>query len=150
VTSPDVSVHVVTGETATLLHCVDEDVFDHPVQADLLQAFLDNPSNVLVVAVVEGRVVGMASGVAYAHPDKPLALFINEVGVSRRFHRLGIGRMLMRHILGWGRERGCTEAWVATEVSNSAARKLYEATGGIEDEEHAVVYVYPLATQSAS
>jgi len=38
------------------------------------------------------------------------------------------------------------EAWVATEVGNSAARALYRATGGREDSERAVVYTYDLGT----
>lgn len=139
-----ISIHVVSHETASLLDRVDGDVFDHDVQPELLRAFLANPSNVLVVAVVEGEVVGMATGMAYVHPDKPLSLFINEVGVSRRHQRRGIGRRLMSAILGWGRQRGCTEAWVATEVGNVAARALYRSGGGVEDEERAVVYVYPL------
>ena len=29
---------------------------------------------------------------------------------------------------------GCRSAWVATERSNSAARRLYETAGGIEEE----------------
>jgi ribosomal protein S18 acetylase RimI-like enzyme len=144
-TAPAVSLHILSPDTASLLDGVDDDVFDHPVQPALLRAFLANPSNVLVVAAVSGQVVGMASGMAYVHPDKPVALFINEVGVSARFHGHGIGRKLMSAILAWGRERGCAEAWVATEQSNTAARALYKAAGGVEDDEHAVVYVYPLA-----
>jgi ribosomal protein S18 acetylase RimI-like enzyme len=149
-TAPAISIHVVALETAMLLDDVDDDVFDHPVRPELLRAYLADPDNVLVVAVVEGRVVGMATGVAYVHPDKPLALFINEVGVSSRFHRLGIGRMLVQRILAWGGEHGCTEAWVATEVSNAAACRLYESAGGIEDKEHAVVYVFRVPQPSVA
>ncbi len=129
---------------------MDEDVFDHQVQPELLSAFLANPSNILVVAVAEGQVVGMATGISYVHPDKPLALFINEVGVSSRFQRQGLGRKLVTLILKEGKERGCTEAWVATELNNEPARALYEATGGVPDEEHAVVYVYPLKAKGGA
>lgn len=142
--SPAVSIHLVSQANAAILDSVDEDVFDNQVQPELLNAFLANPSNILVVAVAEGQVVGMATGISYVHPDKPLALFINEVGVSSRFHRQGLGRKLVTGILKEGKERGCTEAWVATELDNEPARALYEATGGVPDEEHAVVYVYPL------
>ena len=131
-------------ENASLLDTVDEDVFDHEVQPELLRVFLANPANLLVVAVSEGQVVGMASGITYVHPDKPLALFINEVGVSARFHRRGLGKQLVSRLIEKGQEAGCTEAWVATEVDNKPARALYEALGGVQDEELAVVYVYPL------
>jgi hypothetical protein len=53
--------------------------------------------------------------------------------------------MLMECILNWGQEHGCVEAWVATEVSNQAARRLYASIGGTPDDEPAIVYVYPLA-----
>lgn len=142
--SPSVQIHVVGPATASLLDNVDDDVFDHRVQPELLQAFLSNPANLLVVAVHEAQVVGMASGLAYVHPDKPLALFINEVGVSERFHRRGIGRQLVSTLIAKGRSLGCREAWVATELGNEPARGLYQALGGVPDAEHAVVYVYPL------
>jgi len=144
VNSSDVTIHTVSPNSAGLLDRVDADVFDHPVQTRYLHAFLANPANVLVVAEADGVVVGMATGIAYIHPDKPLSLFINEVGVSARHQRRGIGRRLIAAILHRGRQLGCREAWVATEVSNAAARALYEATGGVADDERAVVYVYPL------
>ncbi|MDX1966512.1 MAG: GNAT family N-acetyltransferase [Planctomycetaceae bacterium] len=138
-------IHVVTAAAASLLDQLDDDVFDQDVQPDLLREFLASPSHVLVVAVWSTQVVGMATGVVHVHPDKPRSLFINEVGVSRRFHRRGIGRGLIAAILDWGRTRGCVEAWVAAEAGDIAAQSFYEATGGIAEDEHAVVYVYPLA-----
>ncbi len=86
----------------------------------------------------------MATGIAYVHPDKPLSLFINEVGVSPRYQRQGIARRLTDRLLDHAKALGCKEAWVATEESNRAARALYAATGGVEDEDRAVVYLYPL------
>jgi aminoglycoside 6'-N-acetyltransferase I len=142
--APDISIHLITTANSFLLDRVDDDVFDHKVQPALLRAFLASPTNALVVAVADDEVIGMASGVAYVHPDKPLQLFINEVGVSARFHRRGLGKKLLAALLQRGRELGCYEAWVATEVSNSAARALYISEGGKEDEERAVVYVYSL------
>ena len=151
-TSNQVGLHLVTTETAHWLDRVDDDVFDHPVQRALVSEFLANPMNHLVVAVVNSAsgagtgdlVIGMASAISFVHPDKPLQLFINEVGVTERFQRRGIGARLVGFLLEHGRRLGCTEAWVVTEVGNTAARALYLAIGGEEDDEHAVVYTYPL------
>jgi RimJ/RimL family protein N-acetyltransferase len=145
---PAFHVHLVTEATRDLLDHVDDDVFDHPVRPEYLTAFLANPANLLAVAVTvaDGTVVGMASGSAYAHPDKPLQLFVMEVGVAARFHRRGVGAAVVDALLRRGRELGCREAWVATEAGNEAARGLYRALGGVEDDEPAVVYVFPLAT----
>ncbi len=146
---PAVSIHLISQANASILDRVDDDVFDSDVRPELLHAFLSNPSNLLVVAVAESAVVGMASGVCYVHPDKPLALFINEVGVSRRFHRLGLGRRLLSRLFERGEELGCTEGWVATESSNKTARAFYEALGGTPDDEPAVVYTYALRAQAS-
>lgn len=142
--TPSISIHLVTAANVALLDRIDPDVFDHPVRADLLAQFLAQPANVLAVAVADGTVVGMASGFSYVHPDKPLSLFLNEVGVSARFHRRGIASRLIAAVLDHARSIGCHEAWVATEVDNLPARELYRRTGGREDDQHAVVYVYPL------
>jgi aminoglycoside 6'-N-acetyltransferase I len=147
-TTGDATVLLVTAENAHLLDRVDPDVFDHEVRPDLLRQLLGNPMNHLAVAVVDGTVVGMASAISYVHPDKPLQLFINEVGVAGGYRRRGIARRLMDLIIDHGRRLGCTEAWVATEVGNTAARALYRATGGVEDEERAVVFTYELGSRS--
>ncbi len=148
--TPSVAIHVVDHDNASLLDRVDEDVFDYPVRPELLRAFLENPANLLVVAVTACEVVGMATGIAYLHPDKPLSLFINEVGVSGRFRRRGIGRNLVTALIARGRELGCVEAWVATEQDNKAARALYQSLGGEQDDQYAVVYTYPLSEQPLS
>jgi ribosomal protein S18 acetylase RimI-like enzyme len=141
-----IQVEFITAANAKILDRVDEDVFDFPVQREYVDAFLASPTNLLVVAVDSETVVGMATALMYTHPDKPLQMFINEVGVSCRFHRQGIGRKLVDALLRRARELGCHEAWVATEVSNTAARALFAATGGKEHKEHAVVYFYRFDT----
>lgn len=143
-------IHHVSQVNAALLDCVAADVFDQEIRPELLRSFLANEANQLVVAVVDGTVVGMASGITYVHPDKPLALFINEVGVSEKFHRQGIGRKLVSALIQRGKDLGCVEAWVATELDNLPARALYEGLGGVPDQENAVVYVYSLNEQRGS
>ena len=97
-----------------------------------------------MVALEAGIVIGMASGIAYVHPDKPPQLFVNEVAVAARCQGRGIGKLLLTSLLRRGRELGCTEAWVATEEGNSRARALYTSAQGKEDPERAVVYTFSL------
>ncbi len=136
-------IHLVTQATAPCYE-LDDDVFDNPVDPNLLCEYLGNPSNALFVATIDGRVVGMISGLAYLHPDKPKTLFVNEVGVSDRYQRRGIGTLLLNAILEWGENTGCVEAWVATEAGNSVARMFYQATGGVEDDNPFVMFTYDL------
>ena len=108
------------------------DVFDHAVDARWSRAFFADPRHHLAVALDGDTVVGMITAVDYIHPDKAPQLWINEVGVAESHQGQGIGRMLLESLLARGRALGCSEAWVLTEDSNVAARRLYAGVGGIE------------------
>jgi GNAT superfamily N-acetyltransferase len=96
------------------------------------------------VAIDEGRVVGMASAVHHVHPDKAPQLWISEVAVAPPYQGQGIGRRLMERLLDRGRELDCRAAVVGTERSNTAARRLYAAAGGVEAPEDFVEFVIDL------
>jgi aminoglycoside 6'-N-acetyltransferase I len=117
---------------AQVLERVAAEVFDHPIDPELAAEFLGDPRHHLAVAIEDGVVVGMASGVHYVHLDKPAELWVNEVGVAPAYQRRGIGRGLMLALFQRARELGCAEAWVGTETENIAARGLYTAVGGTE------------------
>jgi len=144
-----VEVVVVHQNNADLLDTVSDGVFDDAVRHEYLEPFLADPRSLLLVAVVNRTVIGMASGIFYTHPDKPLQLFVNEVGVADAFQHQGIGKLLVTAILDQAEARGCREAWVATEEGNTAARALYTATAAREDPERAVVYTWNLNAGSS-
>ena len=83
-------VRVLTLADAPLLSRVADGVFDYEVQPALTEEFLADPRHSLAVAIADGLIVGMASGVRYVHPDKPSELWINEVGVSPDYQRRGL------------------------------------------------------------
>ncbi len=118
----------LTPSGKTLLNQIGADVFDHEICSSYLDAFLTDPRHVMYLAVDEGIVVGMASGVEYRHPDKPPQRWINEVGVSSTDRRQGIGRRLVLALVDAARELGCVFAWLGTDVSNLAAQKCF---GGV-------------------
>jgi aminoglycoside 6'-N-acetyltransferase I len=128
-----------------LLDRVAEDVFDEPVRPDRLAAYLAEPGHHMIVAIVDGEVVGQCAAVVHRHPDKATELYIDEVGVSSAFQRQGIARKLLDAMFALGRTLGCEEAWVGTEPDNAAARGLYERLEIRRDEaEEFVMYVYHL------
>lgn len=140
-----VTVKLLRDGDVGLLADVADDVFDSAVSPDLAAAYLRESSNIIAVALAGSTVVGMATAFAYLHPDKPLQLFINEVGVSVTYQRQSIAKRLVELLLERGRELGCTEAWVATEEHNTAARALYSSLQGKEEPDRAVVYTYSLS-----
>ena len=125
-----------------VLERVTVDVFDGPVDARWTREFLADRRHHLIVAREDGVVVGMVSAVHYVHPDKAPQLWINEIGVAPSHQRRGIGRQLLDAMLVHGRTLGCTEAWLGTEESNVAARRLYEGAGG--EFEAFALYSFPL------
>ena len=129
---------------ASVLDNVAPDVFDNTIDRRWTAEFLSDLRHHLAVAIDEGRVVGMASAVHYVHPDKAPQLFINEIAVAPPYQRQGIGRRLMERLLDRGRELGCRAAVVGTERSNTAARRLYAAAGGVEAPDDFVEFVIDL------
>ena len=155
-TDVDVTIEIrllASGDDGVLGH-VAEDVFDNPVDPVLAHEFLQDPRHHLAVAIDNGVVVGFASAVHYVHPDKPPQLFINEVAVAPTHRRLGLGRAMVRLLLDVARSHRCTEAWVLTDRSNTAARALYASAGGTEGADRegpsdkTLGYTFVLDTQS--
>lgn len=122
-----------------------EDVFDEPVRADRLAAYLASPGHLMIVALADGVVVGQCAAIIHRHPDKVTELYIDEVGVSPAFQRHGIARKMLDAMFALGREQGCGEAWVGTEPDNVPARSLYESREEVHGPaESFEMYVYEL------
>ena len=110
------------------------DVFDEPVDASRLVAYLATPGHIMVVAIDDGSIVGQCAGVVHRHPDKPTELYVDEIGTASTHRRQGIARAMLDELFAWGRELGCEEAWLGTELDNDAANALYRGYAPIEDE----------------
>jgi aminoglycoside 6'-N-acetyltransferase I len=107
-----------------------QDLFDHPIRAEMAERFLARPDHHLFAAIGTGALIGFVSAVTYLHPDKPVECWINEVGVAEAVQRRGVGRRLMLATLAHAWSQGCESAWVLTNSGNRAARGLYAACGG--------------------
>ena len=136
--SETVTIRLLGPTDASVLDCVAAGVFDHAIDPRWTAEFLADARHHMVVALLRGQVLGMASAVHYVHPDKPPELWVNEVGVAASHQGQGIGKQLLDALFAHGRELGCSEAWLGTEEGNAAARALYGAVGGHEER---MVYV---------
>lgn len=126
----NISIERLRPENASLLANVATDVFDDPINAESVAAFVGDARHAMYLALDGDLVVGMVSGVEYFHPDKPSQLWINEVGVAPTHQRRGIGRSLVKALLAEGRERGCSTAWLGTDLDNAAAHACFESAAG--------------------
>lgn len=113
-----------------VLSRVAPDVFDLPVQPDLVREYLAQDHLHLIVALDGDLVVGMASAVTYFHPDKPREFFFNELGVDDGYLRRGIGSRLVEAMFELARTLGHEVVWLGTELDNDAANGLYRAMKG--------------------
>lgn len=141
----DIEIRQVRPGDERLFDRIADDVFDEPVAADRLSAYLAEPNHIMLVALIGGEIVGQCAAVIHRHPDKVTELYIDEVGVAPKLHRQGIARKMLERMFDIGRERGCGEAWVGTEPDNLAARRLYETSKEKgEPAETFVMYLYDL------
>lgn len=138
-------IRLLTPDEAPVLDRVAPDVFDFPIDARWTAEFFADARHHLVVALLDGEVIGMATGVHYVHPDKPPELWVNEVGVAPPYQRQGLGRQLLRALFAHAQTLGCAEAWVGTEPDNWPARGLYASLGG--DEEPMILYSFRLGDE---
>jgi ribosomal protein S18 acetylase RimI-like enzyme len=124
----------ITPEDSALLDRVAPDVFDEPVRPDRLAAYLAQPGHLMILALDHEVVVGQCAAVIHKHPDKVDELYIDEVGTASTHLRQGIARAMLEAMFDWGRELGCEEAWLGTELDNVAANGLYRRFQPVEDE----------------
>jgi GNAT superfamily N-acetyltransferase len=143
---PSVQIKRLEPHDAAVLQHVAPGVFDGPIHPRWSAEFLADPRHHLVVALDDGEVVGMASGVHYVHPDKAPELFVNEVGVAPTHQGQGVGRRMLGVLLAHASTLGCRAAWVLTDAPNPPAERLYEGAGGVAAPAGGKMYTFDLAS----
>jgi ribosomal protein S18 acetylase RimI-like enzyme len=128
------SIKRLSTADASLFDNIAPDVFDEPIDAARLPAYLAAPGHMMVLALEGDLVVGQCAGVVHRHPDKPTELYVDEVGTASTHRRQGIARAMLDELFRWGRELGCKEAWLGTELDNDPANALYRGYRPVEDE----------------
>jgi len=109
----------LTAGDAFVLDSVAEDVFDGPIDAERLAAYLAEPSHVMMVAMAGERVIGQCAAVVHRHPDKATELYIDEIGVAPEFKRKGIAVGCSRACLRWARRWGAGRPGSARKATTS-------------------------------
>jgi ribosomal protein S18 acetylase RimI-like enzyme len=105
-----------------------------PLRDQLLEMAAD-PAVVILVAEVDGSVVGMLTGSVADKPtggtlryDGPLA-FVADLAVDSAYRQRGIGGALLSSFESWARDRGAAHLRLFVHDGNTAAESLYERAG---------------------
>ncbi len=140
---PDViTTHRLTRDTAGLLNTIADDVFDEDIDSKQLETYLDSPGHLMIVAVCRQQVIGQIAAYVHSHPDQAPDVYIDNLGVSTLYQRRGVALTLVEEVFAWGKAFGCRQAWIVTDVDNTAARALYERIGAVA--EPVVMFSYAL------
>ena len=94
---------------------------------DRWRARLEIPGSHNVIAMVDGRPVGMVSGVPVEHPGDSVELI--SMWVSPMVRGRGVGDCLIREVERWAAERGAKSLRLSVMPDNLRAAALYKRLG---------------------
>lgn len=115
----------INCENIELLNSIAEDVFDKDIDSEFLSNYVKEKNHIMIVALKNSIVVGQVSSVVHRHIDKPMDLYIGNLGVTPSCQRQGIATKLVENVLAVAKKVGCEEIWVAIEPENQQAKCFY-------------------------
>lgn len=123
----------MTRETDFLLFTPSESLdLDLASEEDFIQSYLDNPSQLLLLATVKGQIVG---SVNVNHTGFRKKNHTGEMGISveSKWQNMGIGRRLITAMLRWAEEQPDLHLITLNVFSsNEKAMQLYRNFGFLE------------------
>ncbi|OAN78017.1 hypothetical protein A8B78_13470 [Jannaschia sp. EhC01] len=111
---------------------VHEDVFDGPIIPAMLDSFLADQKQHIFIALDDGLICGMCSGMHHHHPDKAPDMWINELSVAEPWRRRGIATRLITALCDHARTLSCHEVWVVADPTDMA-EGFYTSLGWRKD-----------------
>lgn len=113
--------------------------------AEELARFLGDPAHYLLVAECGGDAAGFLVAHALERADRAARqMFVYEVAVAPAWRGRGLAAALIQEIKTLARREGMFEAFVLTSRGNEAARRLYESTGAVVEDDSEMLFVYRL------
>lgn len=91
-----------------------------------LRQYLKDDDNILVGALDEGRLAGVAIGYVLVHPSGNKTLYVDELDTHPEYRRRGIATAIMAEFRAIGREKQCSEVWLSSSNDNHVAHALYK------------------------
>ena len=119
------------GSLLQTLFAIEEDFTpNEELQEKGLRLMLENKRGCILVAEIEGRVVGMCSGqITISTAEGGPAVLVEDVVVHAPNRREGIGSMLMDAITMWAKGHGASRLQLLADRNNIPALDFYSKIG---------------------
>jgi len=112
---------------------VDKEGIDIKLIAENCQNFLSEANSYILVAEIEGIVVGFVNFTTRKTIlHRGLSGLIDEIIIDKSCRGKGIGKQLLSSAIEKSRQLGCCEVEVSTEKTNIKAREFYRQYGFAE------------------
>lgn len=116
-------------ETDYLLSYPDENSFDCEQEAQLLKKKTESENEIEILALLDGKIVGMAGIDAIGNKYKVKHRADFGISILKEYWHLGIGRILTEACISCAREAGYEQLELEVVADNARAKALYESFG---------------------
>ncbi len=97
--------------------------------SDRLRRILSRSDQRLLIAEVDGAVVGWVHAAIFEFLESEAFVLIGGLVVDARHRRRGIARLLIGHVEGWARSQGCFIVRLSSSVTRTGAHRFYGRLG---------------------
>ena len=117
------------AETDYLLSYPDENSFDPAQEAQFLEEKRKSPNEAMLLALLDGIIVGTAGIEAVGKKDKVKHRAEFGISVSKAYWGLGLGRALANACIQCAKEAGYSQLELTAVADNERALALYSSLG---------------------
>ena len=117
------------AETDYLLSYPDENSFDPEQEAKFLEEKTKSPNEIEIVALVDGKIAGMAGIESVGTKDKVKHRAEFGISVLKEYWGLGLGKALTEACIQCARDAGYMQLELNAVAENERAIALYESLG---------------------
>lgn len=137
-TGPDLAAEMIeymkvtAGETEWLLRYPDEVSFTPESEREILGRLLEDPGQVMMAAVVDGKVAGNCSVSGIGNKRKILHRCSLAIALYREYWGLGIGTAMIGYLTELAKQIGFRQIDLEVVAENEQAQALYRKCGFVE------------------
>ncbi len=117
----------LTEKTLKAAHHLEELCFSQPWTLQGIEEELNNPNALYLIVEEEGQVLGYG-GLQFAASE----FYITNIAVHPDHRRKGVGRALVKALVGWADQQDGEFVSLEVRPSNLGAIRLYESLGFVQ------------------